>query len=128
MDYIVEKLPRKDIKVEKGRIAIKTARPRSSLACRNVLRADPPRDHRLAGRGSGFIQFETNDPANTIQMFLKLYPATDKGDMGLSFPVEVTAMKLVGSYGAAYGIVFCATDDQNYYKVLIKCFWRLQNL
>ena len=70
--------------------------------------------------GNGFIQFQTNDEANASQGFLKLYPATDHGSMDLSFPLDVMVKKVLGSKGAAYGIVFCAANDQNYYQILIK--------
>ena len=67
-----------------------------------------------------FIQFQTNDPANASQTFLKLYPSTDHGSMGMSYPLEVIAKKVLGSIGASYGIVFCATSDQNYFKIVIR--------
>ena len=69
--------------------------------------------------GNGFIQYQTNDPANASQEFHILYPSTDHVPMTLLFPVEVTVKKVVGSVGGGYGIVFCAVDDQNYYKILI---------
>lgn len=64
-----------------------------------------------------FIQFQTNDPANASQKFVKLYPATDFNPMT---EVEVTVKKNFGLDINGFGIVFCASDDQQYYyKVAI---------
>jgi len=69
--------------------------------------------------GNGFIQFQTNDPENASQGFHILYSSTDYNPMTILEPVEVIVNKVVGSVGGGYGIVFCAFDDQNYYKILI---------
>jgi len=66
--------------------------------------------------GNGFIQFQTNDPDNENQAFMKLYPSTIENPLVL---LEVTVKKVSGAAGAGYGIAFCAFDDQNYYMVLI---------
>lgn len=67
--------------------------------------------------GQGFIQFQTNDPANAEQGFVRLYDDTDQNPM--SQPVEVTIKKILGYDAAGFGFVFCAIDENNYYKVLI---------
>ena len=64
--------------------------------------------------GNGFIQYKTNDPANAVQGFAKLYDLTAN-----LMPVEVTAKRVLGSDGGGFGVVFNASDDQNYLKVLI---------
>ena len=37
----------------------------------------------------------------------------------MTTPVEVIAKKILGSAGGGFGVVFCALNDQNYFKVLI---------
>lgn len=66
--------------------------------------------------GNGFIQFQTNDPANADQVFLKLYPTTYDPIVD---PVEVTVKKISGAERSSFGVVFCASDPQNYWAVII---------
>ena len=68
--------------------------------------------------GNGFIQFQTNDPANAEQGFVELYDDTDQTPT-MTKPVEVTVKKILGYDAAGFGFVFCAIDEKNYYKVLI---------
>ena len=68
--------------------------------------------------GNGFIQFQTNDPANAEQGFVELYDDTNQTPT-MTQPVEVTVKKILGYDAAGFGFVFCAIDEDNYYKVLI---------
>ena len=77
----------------------------------------PPENIYWEPDGSGFIRFRTDDPANAAQGFVKLYPLTQEDPM--TTPVEVTVKKILGSVGGGFGVVFCALDEQNYFKVLI---------
>lgn len=77
----------------------------------------PPENIYWEPDGSGFIRFRTDDQANAEQGFLKLYDSTQEDPM--TTPVEVTVKKILGSVGGGFGIVFCAENDQNYFKVLI---------
>ena len=68
--------------------------------------------------GQGFIQFQTNDPANAEQGFVELYDDTIQTPT-MTQPVEVTMKKILGYDAAGFGFVFCAFDENRYYKVLI---------
>jgi hypothetical protein len=109
----------KDVIVKKWRIVIKGLL--FCLAIAGIASCEPTPLVTIEWEpdGNGFIQYQTNDPANASQGFHILYPSTDHVPMTLSFPVEVIVKKVVGSVGGGYGIVFCAVGDQNYYKILI---------
>jgi hypothetical protein len=77
----------------------------------------PPENIYWEPDGSGFIRFRTDDPRNADQGFMKLYDTTQEDPM--TTPVEVTVKKILGSVGGGFGVVFCALNDQNYFKVLI---------
>ncbi len=94
----------------------------SALVCLVLLsvaacKPTPPENIYWEPDGSGFIRFRTDDPLNAEQGFVKLYDTTAEDPM--ITPVEVTVKKVLGSVGGGFGVVFCALNDQNYFKLLI---------
>ncbi len=69
-----------------------------------------------AADGTGFIQYSTNDTGFLNMAFVKLYPDTAETPMTT---VTVSCKKISGAATTGYGVVFCAQDASNYYRVMI---------
>jgi hypothetical protein len=107
---------RKEASLKNRRILVESVLVCLVLLIVTACTPTPPENIYWEPDASGFIRFKTDDPTNAQQGFVKLYDTTQKDPMT---PVEVTVKKILGSVGGGFGIVFCALDEQNYFKVLI---------
>ncbi|MBP7096796.1 MAG: hypothetical protein KBC36_12020 [Spirochaetia bacterium] len=66
--------------------------------------------------GDGFLTYRTNDPEELDRSAWRLdgYVQAEVG-----YTVEAKVRKVSGSPTTGYGIVFCAQDDDNFYRVLV---------
>jgi hypothetical protein len=69
--------------------------------------------------GQGYIQFYTNDEQYYGYFFIHVPSGAYESTMSA---VEVDAKKISGSSEAGFGVIFCGTDIDNFYKLLISLY------
>ena len=66
--------------------------------------------------GQGFIQFYTNDEQDYGYYFIHIPSGASEATMTTA---EVEVKKISGASSAGFGIIFCGTNIDNFYKLLI---------
>jgi hypothetical protein len=67
--------------------------------------------------GTGYLRYYSNDSASLNRVFWRLRSQSNR--VLASNPILATVEKVSGARNMGYGIVFCAQDSSNYYRLLI---------